>query len=77
MYVLEQGESRVVESADPIGLKVGIVYEADTESQKLSYQRWKCKRESTLTITYLSGGDISTFGGKFIKMTHLIKTQLN
>ena len=33
MYVLEPGESEQVESAtaDPIGLKVGIVYEAETE----------------------------------------------
>jgi len=65
MYVLDPGDSVQVESgtADPIGLKVGIVFEADTDSQKLSYQRWNCKRESTLTITYINAGDISTFGG--------------
>ncbi len=33
MYVLEPGETEKVESAtaDPIGLKIGIVYEAETE----------------------------------------------
>ena len=33
MYVLEPGETEQVESAtaDPIGLKIGLVYEAETE----------------------------------------------
>ena len=37
MYVLEPGESLKVESAtaDPIGLKLGIIYEADTEVNRV------------------------------------------
>lgn len=60
------GESKQVEAAtDPIGLKIGIVYDAAPEGQILMYQMWKVKNESVLTITYVNGGDISTFGGKF------------
>ena len=64
MYVLEPGESEKVESAtaDPIGLKIGVAFEAETESRKVFYQMWKCKNGSQLTITYINGGDISTFG---------------
>ena len=41
MYVLEPGESAQVEaSTDPIGLKVAVIYEADTSTQKVLYQRW-------------------------------------
>jgi hypothetical protein len=65
MYVLMPGESKQVEAAsDPIGLKIGIVYDAAPEGQILMYQMWKVKNESVLTITYVNGGDISTFGGK-------------
>eukprot|EP00596_Hydrurales_sp_CCMP1899_P001638 CAMPEP_0119052542 /NCGR_PEP_ID=MMETSP1177-20130426/73806_1 /TAXON_ID=2985 /ORGANISM="Ochromonas sp, Strain CCMP1899" /LENGTH=102 /DNA_ID=CAMNT_0007032143 /DNA_START=145 /DNA_END=453 /DNA_ORIENTATION=- len=63
MYVLLPGESKQVEAAsDPIGLKIGIVYDATPEGQILRYQMWKVKNESVLTITYVSGVDISTFG---------------
>lgn len=66
IYVLMPGESKQVEAAtDPIGLKIGIVYDAAPEGQILMYQMWKVKNESVLTITYVNGGDISTFGGKF------------
>ncbi len=64
MYVLEPGESKQVEAAsDPIGLKIAIVYDAAPEGNQLFYQRWNVKNESVLTITYMNGGDISTFGG--------------
>ena len=66
IYVLMPGESKQVEAAtDPIGLKIGIVYDAAPEGQILMYQMWKVKNESVLTITYVNGGDISTFGGNF------------
>jgi hypothetical protein len=64
MYVLEPGESKQVEAAsDPIGLKIAIVYDAAPEGNQLFYQRWNVKNESVLTITFMNGGDISTFGG--------------
>ncbi len=64
MYVLEPGESKQVEAAsDPYGLKIAIVYDAAPEGSQLFYQRWQVKNESVLTITYMNGGDISTFGG--------------
>ena len=67
MYVLMPGESKQIEAqADPYGLKVGIVYDAAPEGQILMYQMWKVKNESVLTITYVNGGDISTFGGTCI-----------
>ena len=75
IYVLMPGESKQVEAAtDPIGLKIGIVYDAAPEGQILMYQMWKVKNESVLTITYVNGGDISTFGGKFstVKLTVII-----
>ena len=43
--------------------QVGIVYDAAPEGQILMFQMWKVKNESVLTITYVNGGDISTFGG--------------
>ena len=59
------GESKQVEAqSDPYGLKIGIIYDAAPESQELMYQMWKVKNESVLTITYVNGSDISTFGGK-------------
>jgi hypothetical protein len=42
------------------------VYDAAPEGQILMYQMWKVKNESVLTITYVSGADISTFGGMII-----------
>jgi hypothetical protein len=58
------GESKQVEAQpDPYGLKIGIVYDAAPETQELMFQMWKVKNESVLTITYVNGGDISTFGG--------------
>jgi len=67
MFVLEPGETKTVEAAlsDPYGLKIAIVYDAAPDGQYLLYQRWQVKNESVLTITYMNGGDISTFGGKF------------
>jgi hypothetical protein len=60
------GESIQVEAAtDPIGLKIGIVYDAAPEGKILMYQMWKVKNGSVLTITYVNGGDISTFGGEY------------
>lgn len=47
-----------------LGLRVGVVYDAISDKQRLMYQRWACKNESVLTVTYMNGGDISTFGGK-------------
>lgn len=74
MYVLEPGETKKVEAglSDPYGLKVGIVYDAAPEGQYLLYQRWQVKNESVLTITYVNGGDISTFGGKILIYQHYI-----
>jgi hypothetical protein len=73
MYVLMPGESKQVEAAsDPIGLKIGIVYDAAPEGQILMYQMWKVKNESVLTITYVNGGDISTFGGKLCYWNRLL-----
>ena len=65
MYVLEPGETKVVEAlTNPGGLKVGVVYDAVPDTQVLLYQRWQCKNETQLTITYMNAGDISTFGGE-------------
>ncbi len=64
MYIIEPGESKEVQAlSDPIGLKVAVVYDAAPDEQMLLYQRWQCKLSSTLTVTYINGGDISTFGG--------------
>ena len=64
MYVLEPGESKEVEAmSDPIGLKIGIVYDAAPDGQILMYQRWAVKNESVLTITSMNGPEIATFGG--------------
>lgn len=64
MYVVEPGESVDVNAlTNPNGLKIGIVYDAVPESEVLLYQRFTSKNKATLTITHVSAGDISTFGG--------------
>jgi hypothetical protein len=42
---------------------VAIVYDAAPDGQILMYQRWEVKNDSVLTVTNISGADISTFGG--------------
>lgn len=75
MYVLEPGESKQVEAAsDPYGLKIAIIYDAAPEGNQLFYQRWQVKNESVLTITYMNGGDISTFGGDSRPLTICLNT---
>jgi hypothetical protein len=69
MYTIEPGESVKVEALAHLdGLKVGIIYDAVPESQMLLYQRFACKNETTLTVTYMNAGDISTFGGGYKKL---------
>ena len=64
MYVLEPGESKQVEAlSSPLGLKIGIVYDAAPDGQVLMYQRWAVSNESVLTITSINGADIATYGG--------------
>lgn len=80
MYILDPGESKQVEAIPhDYGLKVGVVYDAKSEGQVLMYQRWGCKNESVLTVTFMNGGDISTFGGQFnryiIKLDALMESQ--
>ena len=61
MYILDPGETKPIEAqSDPIGLKVGIVYDAEYHDQILKYKRWQCKKDSTLVITdvvYSANGD--------------------
>jgi hypothetical protein len=65
MYIIEPGETKEVQAAsDPIGMKYGIVYDAAPEGQVLFYQRWQVKNKSVLTVTYMNGADISSFGGR-------------
>ena len=70
MYVLEPGESKQVEAlSSPLGLKIGIVYDAAPDGQVLMYQRWAVSNESVLTITSINGADIATYGGNnYIKV---------
>ena len=67
MYIVEPGETKQLEALPhESGLRVGIVYDARAEDQCLMYQKWTCKNESVLTITFMNGGDISTYGGKLL-----------
>lgn len=64
MYILEPAETKQVEAnSDPIGLKIGIIYDAVPGEHKLLYQRWSLKNESTLTITAMEGEIVSCLGG--------------
>jgi nucleoside-specific outer membrane channel protein Tsx len=58
---------RLEAASDPIGLKIAIIYDAAPDGNQLFYQRWQVKNESVLTITFMNGGDISTFGGNDIR----------
>ncbi len=77
MFIIEPGESKEVQAAsDPIGLKIAVIYDAVPEGQIYHYQRWQCKNSSVLTVTYIDGGNISTYGGKipcFLHSTPLIR----
>jgi hypothetical protein len=65
MFVIEPGESKEVQAAsDPIGLKAAIVYDAQPDGQMLFYNRFQCKNSSVLTVTYMDGANVSTFGGE-------------
>lgn len=64
MYLIEPGEVQVVEAnPDPIGLKVGIVYETRREKQEFLFLRFGCSNDSVLTITSLDGEDVDYYGG--------------
>ena len=71
MYSLDPGASCVVEAlSNPIGLKVGIVFDAvpDADQKKggqLKYQRWAVKKEKVLTITALEREEITAVGEDF------------
>lgn len=68
MYSLDPGASCVVEAlSNPIGLKVGIVFDAvpdadQSKGGKLEYQRWAVKKEKVLTITSMENKEIATVG---------------
>lgn len=75
LYVLEPGETKEVKAAsDPIGLKIGVIYDAAPEGQLLFYERYQVKNKSVLTITYLNGEDISTFGGISVEVSHKLSS---
>ena len=67
MYSLDPGASCVVEAlTNPIGLKVGIVFDAvpgeGSKAGKLEYMRWQVKKEKVLTITSAEKDAIATSG---------------
>lgn len=62
-YVVDLGESKEVEALpNVIGLKVAIVYSANTDTHEVVYQMWKCANRSKLQVTYMNGPDIYTTG---------------
>jgi hypothetical protein len=76
MYILMPGESQVVEAnPDPIGLKVGIVYDTIRDTQDLLYHRFSCKNDCLLTLTSIEGDDVDYYGGKnMTRDVHLSST---
>jgi hypothetical protein len=53
-------------ASDPIGLKIGIVYDAAPDGQVLFYERWQVKNESVLTIMSANGPEIVAIGGELL-----------
>lgn len=65
MYVVEPGQTQIVETnPDPIGLKVGVIYDIQFEKNELLYHRFLCKNDGILNITDLNGDEISYYGFK-------------
>ena len=63
MYLLQPGESKLVETnPDPVGLKLGIIYDVNVAKKELLYHRFSCKNDGTLNITEVKGDDISYYG---------------
>jgi len=68
MYSLDPGASCVVEAlTNPIGLKVGVVFDATPNADankggKLEYVRWQVKKEKVLIITSQERDAITTTG---------------
>eukprot|EP01031_Cornospumella_fuschlensis_P023418 gene23418-28416_t len=63
MYVVYPGESQVVEAnPDPIGLKVGLVYDTLSQTQEFLFHRFSCKNDSILTITDVEASDVDYYG---------------
>jgi hypothetical protein len=62
-YIINVGETIDVEAmSNPIGLKVAIVFSANTKTQEVRYKRWKCANDSTFSISYMNGHDIYASG---------------
>ena len=55
---------------DPIGLKVGVVYDCSLEKKEILYQRFTCKNESILNISEIDYDEISWFGENVSGYSH-------
>ena len=63
MYIVPPGQNQLVETnPDPIGLKLGIIYDVNTDQKDLLYHRFFCKNDGVLNVTEINGQDISYYG---------------
>jgi hypothetical protein len=65
MYIVEPGQTIAVETnPDPVGLKLGVVYDINYEKNELLFHRFMCKNDAILNITDLIENEISFYGFK-------------
>jgi hypothetical protein len=63
MYVLESNETATVEAnPDPIGLKVGILYDVGFDKRELMVHLFVCKNDGVLNITEVKGDECAFYG---------------
>lgn len=65
MYIVEPGGSVKAEAMpDALGLKIGLIYDANPETKELFFVRFSCKNDTVLNISEIADDDISWYGGK-------------
>jgi hypothetical protein len=65
MYIIEPGGSVNAEAMpDALGLKIGLVYDANPSTKEIFFVRFTCKNDSVLNVSEMLEDDVSWYGGR-------------
>ena len=69
MFIFEPGQEGVVEAnPDAVGLKIGVVYDANNKTKEFLYHRFLVKNESIFTISEVDSEEVSFFGNDIVNI---------
>ena len=69
MFIFEPGQEGVVEAnPDAVGLKIGVVYDANNKTKEFLYHRFLVKNESIFTISEVDSEEVSFFGNDIVSI---------